>query len=62
MLHVGEANSYANPQSLSAVSWPRKKTAKTLRSVQVYGLFGGNKDNDKKGDDASSKVCPVSFL
>ncbi|KAK4277250.1 hypothetical protein QN277_015271 [Acacia crassicarpa] len=50
-----EINSYANTQSHPVVSWPRKKTGKTLRSVQVYGLFGGNKDNDKKGDDAASK-------
>ena len=26
------------------------------RSVRVYGLFGGNKENSEKGDDARSKV------
>ncbi|XP_054796532.1 nucleoid-associated protein At4g30620, chloroplastic-like [Prosopis cineraria] len=50
-----EVNPYANHQSYSSVSRPRKKTGKTLRSVQVYGLFGGNKDNNKKEDDAASK-------
>lgn len=37
------------------MSWLRRKNGKTLRSVQVYGLFGGNKDN-KKDDDTASKV------
>lgn len=26
------------------------------RSVRVYGLFGGNKENSEKGDDARSKA------
>ncbi|XP_028807126.1 nucleoid-associated protein At4g30620, chloroplastic isoform X2 [Neltuma alba] len=50
-----DVNSYASPQRYSAISWPRKKTGKALRSFQVYGLFGGNKDNSKKDDDAASK-------
>ncbi|KAM5564663.1 nucleoid-associated protein [Rosa sericea] len=33
------------------VSWPGIKTARTARSSRVYGLFGGKKDDNEKGDD-----------
>ena len=64
MLILGEVNSCANPRGLFILSWPRKKTGKSLRSVQVYGLFGGKKDTNEKDDDKTSKVCliPCNFF
>lgn len=35
--------------------WTKSKPRKSSRSVRVYGLFGGKKDNEKS-DDSSSKA------
>ncbi|XP_050363116.1 nucleoid-associated protein At4g30620, chloroplastic-like [Argentina anserina] len=44
-----EVSSYAGSP---IVSWPGIKTAgRTPRSSRVYGLFGGKKDSNEKGDD-----------
>ncbi|XP_059460955.1 nucleoid-associated protein At4g30620, chloroplastic-like isoform X2 [Corylus avellana] len=40
----------------SIFSWPSTKTGKTPRSLRLYGLFGGKKENNEKNDDASSKA------
>lgn len=46
----------SRPACPSIVSWPGVKTRRAPRSSRVYGLFGGKKDNNEKGDDAASKV------
>ena len=40
----------------------RKVGSEQHRCVRVYGLFGGKKDNNEKGDDAPSKVSQVCLL
>jgi len=40
----------------SIFSWPSRKTGKTPRSLRMYGLFGGKKENNENSDDASSKA------
>ncbi|KAH9806346.1 hypothetical protein WN944_002961 [Citrus x changshan-huyou] len=34
----------------------QQKSGHQFRSLRVYGLFGGKKDNNEKGDDAPSKA------
>ncbi|GAB2215868.1 hypothetical protein Droror1_Dr00020273 [Drosera rotundifolia] len=51
-LSVGRLNTGA-PARLSPFF---VKSERTLRSVRVYGLFGGKKDNNEKSEDASSKA------
>lgn len=38
------------------------KVEKNNRSLCVYGLFGGKKDNEEKSDDAPSKVELLSVI
>ncbi|XVE53639.1 hypothetical protein DITRI_Ditri03aG0019100 [Diplodiscus trichospermus] len=33
-----------------------QKSGRNYKSLRVYGLFGGKKENDEKGDDAPSKA------
>ena len=40
--------------------WRNSKPRKGSRSVRVYGLFGGKKDD--KGDDSSSKVSEPCII
>ncbi|XP_057521285.1 nucleoid-associated protein At4g30620, chloroplastic-like isoform X1 [Amaranthus tricolor] len=47
-------NADANPVGLPCLMWRNSKPRKGSRSVRVYGLFGGKKDD--KGDDSSSKA------
>ncbi|XP_057505136.1 nucleoid-associated protein At2g24020, chloroplastic-like isoform X2 [Actinidia eriantha] len=48
-------NSYTNQVGPSIVSWPAGKIGKTQRSLRIYGLFGGKKENNES-DDAPSKA------
>ncbi|EOY29523.1 hypothetical protein QUC31_020751 [Theobroma cacao] len=34
----------------------RRKSGRSYKSLRVYGLFGGKKENGEKGDDAPSKA------
>ncbi|XP_050248750.1 nucleoid-associated protein At4g30620, chloroplastic-like [Quercus robur] len=49
-------NIYAYPAGPSILSWPSRKTGRTPRSLHLYGLFGGKKENNGKGDDTPSKA------
>lgn len=40
----------------------QQKSGHQFRSLRVYGLFGGKKDNNEKGDDAPSKVSLFSHF
>lgn len=48
-------NSAGRPRLL----WTNSKPGKNTRSVRVYGLFGGKKDD--KGDDSKVRVLLPSY-
>jgi len=52
------ANVHRNgsPVGRPCLSWTHDKLGSSSRSVRVYGLFGGKKDDKDSGDDSSSKV------
>ncbi|XP_077215134.1 nucleoid-associated protein At4g30620, chloroplastic-like [Tasmannia lanceolata] len=39
-----------------SLSWPSRKTMHLGRSLRVYSLFGGKKENNEKSDDAPTKA------
>ncbi|GAB4829447.1 Nucleoid-associated protein At2g24020, chloroplastic [Ancistrocladus abbreviatus] len=47
---------HANPFDPRPLPRTSDKSVKTLRSVRVYGLFGGKKENSDKSEDTSSKA------
>ncbi|KAJ8430180.1 hypothetical protein Cgig2_006688 [Carnegiea gigantea] len=54
-------NLYRNGSPLvhPCLSWAHDKPGSSSRSVRVYGLFGGKKDDKDNGDDSSSKAQMV---
>ncbi|KAL9270396.1 Nucleoid-associated protein, chloroplastic-like protein [Drosera capensis] len=61
-LETDDSNGKLNTGALARLSPFFVKSEKTLRSVRVYGLFGGKKDNNEKSEDASSKVKSVLYF
>ncbi|GMH10566.1 hypothetical protein Nepgr_012407 [Nepenthes gracilis] len=47
---------HANPLRPLTLKWPSDMSGNILRSVRVYGLFGGKKENNDKTEDTSSKA------
>ncbi|XP_010273637.1 PREDICTED: nucleoid-associated protein At4g30620, chloroplastic-like isoform X2 [Nelumbo nucifera] len=44
------------PVGLPSLSWPRRRSGHTQKSIHVYSLFGGKKENNEKNEDTPSKA------
>ncbi|KAL2897616.1 hypothetical protein RDABS01_039399 [Bienertia sinuspersici] len=53
---IGKLHRQAKSVGRPCLVWTRCKPGKSLRSVRVYGLFGGKKENNDKSDDSQSKA------
>ncbi|XP_074280464.1 nucleoid-associated protein At2g24020, chloroplastic-like [Silene latifolia] len=51
-----KANSDINLIGRPCLTWTADKPEKGSRSVRVYGLFGGKKDNDKNDDSSKAGI------
>ncbi|KAK9280535.1 hypothetical protein L1049_014227 [Liquidambar formosana] len=51
----GKVNPRANTVGSLILLWPGSKNGKTRRSLRLYGLFGGKKENNDNSDDTPSK-------
>ncbi|CAD5181853.1 nucleoid-associated protein At2g24020, chloroplastic-like [Musa acuminata AAA Group] len=45
-----------NANCAPCLSWPSSRGEHKMRSLRVYGLFGGKKDKSENADDAPSKA------
>ncbi|KAF6162475.1 hypothetical protein GIB67_026313 [Kingdonia uniflora] len=44
-----------HPVNVRILSWPTGKVGSSRRSLRIYSLFGGKKENNEKSEDGSSK-------
>ncbi|KAK9682884.1 hypothetical protein RND81_10G103900 [Saponaria officinalis] len=51
-----KVNSEVNRIGRPCLTWTSDKSEKGSRSVQVYGLFGGKKDNEKSDDSSKAGI------
>ncbi|OVA01338.1 Nucleoid-associated protein YbaB [Macleaya cordata] len=51
-----KVNLNTNPVGLPTLSWSGRNLGHNRRTLRVYSLFGGKKDNNGKSDDAPSKA------
>ncbi|KAF8389230.1 hypothetical protein HHK36_025923 [Tetracentron sinense] len=49
-------NSNTSPTGALILLWPGSQIGQSRRSLRVYSLFGGKKENNEKSDDVPSKA------